>query len=53
MEDFSDIDKHYNEDVSLLLTLSMIPEFQRDHYDIKEIKNKVVLNAIKYEGKWY
>ena len=53
MEDFSDIDKHYNEDVSLLLTLSMIPEFQRDHHDIKEIENKVVLNAIKYEGKWY
>ena len=53
MEDFSEIYKHYNEDISLLLTLSKIPEFHRDHGDIREIESKVLINAIKYKEKWY
>ena len=53
MEDFSGIDKDYNEDISLLLTLSKIPEFQRDRGDIREIEKKVLINAIKYNEKWY
>ena len=53
MEDFSEIYKHYNEDISLLLTLSKIPEFRRDHGDIREIESKVLINAIKYKEKWY
>ena len=53
MEDLSGIDKYYNEDISLLLTLSKIPEFHREHDDITEIERKVLINAIKYKEKWY
>ena len=50
----SNIEQTIKEDFSNLLTLTKLVEFQRDYAKFsKKIKKKILLNAFKYQGKWY
>ena len=54
MQDKKEIHQTIKEDYSNLLTLSKLNEFHRDVTKMsKSIKKKIILNAFKYQGKWY
>ena len=54
MENHSaNIDQHFREDKSLLLTLSKLREYRIDHHSYDELHHTIRINAFKEHGKWY
>ena len=56
MQDKKEIHQTIKEDYSNLLTLSKLNEFHRDVTKMSSkssIKKKIILNAFKYQEKWY
>ena len=49
----ANIDQDFQEDESLLLTLSKLMEYRRDHDIHHYIPHTIRINAFKQHGKWY